>query len=225
MTRGRQDKSLSLSNATRHLQPGVVLIVDGDPQQAHDVRSLAQQAGLSTREFASLEELQKNWDWSQPSCLITDLRKFGTNGRLRQELGKESGPFPAIILSGHHVSGAAQAAENRSFRWLPRPLCSEEALQAIRRALDRDRDHHERLARVQALRDRLNTLTPQERQVLDLVMAGRPNKAIASALDMAIRTVELRRQKIARKMQAKSLAELILMVAEAQSDEPNGQRA
>ena len=194
---------------------GTVLIVNGDSAQSRDVRTLAEQHGMAVREFNSLAELQKDWDWSQPSCLVTDLRKFGTNGAMQRELDKDSGPHPVIVLSGHHVPTATSAAQNRSFRWLPRPLQESDALAAIRRALDQDREHHEQTARTEEIRRRLATLTSQESSVLQMLVEGGTNKAIAKALDIAIRTVELRRHRIAKKMHARTVAELVLMVAQA----------
>jgi FixJ family two-component response regulator len=109
------------------------------------------------------------------------------------------------------------AVDNSSFRWLPRPPRANEIADAVRRALDQDREHFERVARVHEIRRRLKTLTPQERQVLDLLMAGKPNKSIARALDIGVRTVELRRHQVFGKLRANSLAELVLMVAETKS--------
>jgi FixJ family two-component response regulator len=115
------------------------------------------------------------------------------------------------------------AVDNSSFQWLPRPPRENELADAVRRALDQDLEHVERVARVHEVRRRLKTLTPQERQVLDLLMAGKPNKSIARALDIGVRTVELRRHCVFRKLQANSLAELVLMVAETKSlDRFNG---
>jgi len=212
------------SKKTNHSRPeGTVLILDGEPDQSLAVRSLVESAGYSTRQFDSLKQLLKHWDWSKPSCLITDLRKFGSIGHLSRQIAKEAGPSPLIVLSGHHVPDAMVAVDNSSFRWLPRPPSENELADAVRRALDQDLEHVERVARVHEVRRRLKTLTPQERQVLDLLMAGKPNKSIARALDIGVRTVELRRHCVFRKLQANSLAELVLMVAETKSlDRFNG---
>lgn len=193
------------------------MILDGETDESQPMRSLLEKAGFSTREFGSLKELQKGWDWSQPSCLVTDLRKFGSNGHLSRQLAKEAGPFPIIVLSGHHVADAMVAVDNSSFRWLPRPPRENDMAEAVRLAIDQDRDHFQSMVRVQEIRSRLKTLTPQERQVLEMLMDGKPNKAIARALDIGVRTVELRRHNIVRKLQASSLAELVLMVAETKS--------
>jgi FixJ family two-component response regulator len=212
------------SKKTNQSRPeGTVLILDGEPDQSLAVRSLVESAGYSTRQFDSLKQLLKHWDWSKPSCLITDLRKFGSNGHLTRQIAKETGPSPLIVLSGHHVPDAMVAVDNSSFQWLPRPPRKNELADAVRRALDQDLEHVERVARVHEVRRRLKTLTPQEHQVLDLLMAGKPNKSIARALDIGVRTVELRRHCVFRKLQANSLAELVLIVAEAKSlDRFNG---
>jgi two-component system response regulator DctR len=207
-----------ISKRTKPTRPGgTVLILDGEPDQARAVRSLVESAGFSTRQFDSLKQLLKQWDWSKPSCLVTDLRKFGSNGHLNRQIAKETGPSPLIVLSGHHVPDAMVAVDNSSFQWLPRPPRENHLADAVRRALDQDLEHVERVARVHEIRRRLQTLTAQEREVLDLLMAGKPNKSIARALDIGVRTVELRRHCVFRKLQAKSLAELVLMVAETNS--------
>lgn len=194
---------------------GTVLILDGEPAQSRMVRSCVAKAGFTALEFDSWQELLKHWDWSGPSCLVTDLRKFGSNGHLSREIAKEPGPSPLVVLSGHHVPNAAVAIGNSSFQWLARPPRERDVADAVCRAVDQDREHFQQVARAQEVRRRLKALTAKERQVLDLLMAGKPNKSIARALDIGVRTVELRRHCIFRKLQANSLAELVLMVAEA----------
>jgi FixJ family two-component response regulator len=208
---------MTSKNTTTTRDDATVLLLDGEPEQSHAVRLLLEKAGFSTLEFDSWNELRTHWDWSRPSCLVTDLRKFGTNGQLRKELAKEKGPFPLIVLSGHHVTAATAAVQNSSFRWLPRPPQPRDMTEAVQKALDQDREHFQGLARAHAVIHRLKTLTPKERQVLDLLMAGKSNKSIANTLDIGVRTVELRRHCLFQKLKANSLAELVLMVVEAKS--------
>jgi two-component system, LuxR family, response regulator FixJ len=214
---------MSAKNPSQEQNKGIVLILDDEPGQARALRLLIEKAGYSVLEFESLEELNKQWDWSQPSCLVTDLRKLGSKGHLSREIAKEPGPLPIIVLSGHHVPDATVAVDKSSFQWMARPPQETEMTDALRLAVDQDRMHFQRLARVQQVRRRLKTLTPQELQVLDLLMAGKPNKVIARTLDIGIRTVELRRHCVFRKLKANSLAELVLMVAETKLlDRTNG---
>jgi FixJ family two-component response regulator len=210
---------MSLKNTTLKPDEAMVLLLDGEPDQSRAVRQLLESAGFSTLEFDSWKDLRTHWDWSRPSCLVTDLRKFGTNGQLSKKLATENGPFPLIVLSGHHVTDATAAVQNSSFRWLARPPGQPEMTEAVQRALDQDREHFQRLTRVHTILARLKKLTPKERQVLELLMAGKSNKSIASALDIGVRTVELRRHCLFQKLKADSLPELVLMVAEAKSFE------
>ena len=213
------DQTVAEHSASPERGVGTVLILDGEREQSLVLRSAMERAGFSVREFETLEELCQHWDWAQPSCLMTDLRKFGGNGDLHQRLATEAGPFPIIVLSGHHILDAKLAIENSSFHWLARPPQESEMVAAVRLALDQDRHHFKRIARVEENCQRLNCLTQPEREVLDLMMKGKSNKAMAFELDIGLRTVELRRQSVFQKLHANSLAELVLIVAEIRSSD------
>jgi RNA polymerase sigma factor (sigma-70 family) len=153
-------------------------------------------------------------DGQRPICLVLDLYLPDRNGLdVLRELRARGCTIPAIVISGMAaVSQAVGALKLGSIDFVEKPFRKEEILAAIRRAIDSARQHHQRLLDQASLASRLADLTPRERQVMDLVVAGLPNKGIASQLGISPKTIEVHRANVMRKTGADSLAGLVKLV-------------
>ena len=195
----------------------IVYIVDDDPAARQSVAALVQSRGMPTREFASAEEFLEVARDDLRGCLVLDVRMQGMGGLdLQERLVQQKIRLPVIVITGYaDVPLAVRAMQAGAVSLLTKPCNPDKLWETISIALDRSRadrqtrEQHERIER------RLNTLTEDERAVLARVMEGIPNKRIARDLDIGLRTVELRRSNLMKKMQADSLAELIQMVISA----------
>jgi len=194
-----------------------VFVVDDDAAARESVRALVEPMGVHSELFASAEEFLKAYDPSRPGCLVTDLRLMGMSGlELLQKLADKNARFPVIVITGHaDVPVAVQAMQHGAVTLLEKPCPELELWEAIRKALARDAETREREARRRAITERIACLTPEERAVMDRLIAGQINKVIASELGVSLRTVELRRHNVLRKMEADSLATLVRMVLQA----------
>jgi two-component system response regulator FixJ len=190
-----------------------VFVVDDDAAARESVVALVGLKGLPAKGFASAEEFLQQHDESQRGCLVVDVRMAGMSGlQLLQHLQTRKSVLPAIVITGYaDVPMAVKAMQAGALTFLEKPCGEQELWQAIQQALDRE-------AAMQALRKqkseieaRLATLTDDEVLVLRKLLEGLPNKRIAVDLDIGLRTVELRRSNIMKKMQAASLPELVRM--------------
>ena len=191
----------------------VVYIVDDDPAARASVAALVQSKSVVTREFASAEEFLESLPSDDRGCLVLDVRMTGMTGlELQEELGKRKIDLPIVVITGFaDVPMAVKAMRAGAVNFLTKPCKTDELWQNIKQALERQ--HADRSSRVQreAIEARMATLTEDETAVLARVMDGLPNKRIARELDIGLRTVELRRSNVMKKMNAESLAELIQM--------------
>jgi two-component system, LuxR family, response regulator FixJ len=189
-----------------------VFVVSGDERARMLVCTLAvQPLQRPCKEFNTgckfLETYRANW----PGCLVLDMTLPDLDGlALQQELITRGATLPIIFIAdGCAVSTAVEAMRRGAFNLLQKPLAPSDVAANIERALDLD--HHKRLtaARVNALRERLSSLTPREREVLDRVSRGEPNKVIAMSLQVSERSIEFHRSRGMEKMGASSLAQLM----------------
>jgi two-component system response regulator FixJ len=191
----------------------VVYIVDDDPAARASVAALVQSKGVRTCEFASAEEFLESALHDDRGCLVLDVRMTGMTGlELQEELGKRKVELPIIVITGFaDVPMAVKAMSAGAVNFLTKPCKTDELWENIKEALERQ--HADRSSREQreAIEARMATLTEDETAVLARVMDGLPNKRIARELDIGLRTVELRRSNVMKKMNAESLAELIQM--------------
>lgn len=208
---------LDFEEATAVAYEPTVFVVDDDELARKSVCALVRSMGVRAAAFASAEEFLASGVAGQPGCLVTDIRMRGMSGlELQEELRSRNISLPVIVLTAHaRTPLTVRAIKAGAVTLLDKPYESEDLWDAIRGALAvdaADRAKHERL---HALRARLEQLTPSERAVLDMVVAGKPNKTIAQRLDVSVRTVENRRREVLQKLQADSVAELVRMVIEA----------
>jgi FixJ family two-component response regulator len=190
-----------------------VFIVDDDPAIRIAMQALLESVNLRHEIFASADEFLQNEEQCRAGCLVLDIRMPGLGGlELQEELIARGSTLPIIFITGHgDVPMAVDAMQKGAVDFIQKPFRDQELLDRIREALSEDRERRalrEQHAEVEA---RLQRLTNREREVLDLVVTGKPNKVIAFELDVSQRTVEIHRARVMEKMEARSLADLVRM--------------
>ncbi|WP_232831175.1 response regulator transcription factor [Peristeroidobacter agariperforans] len=191
----------------------VVYIVDDDDGMRRAVSTLLTTIGHSTIAYASPTEFLAKYDPSKPSCLVLDVRMPEMSGlEVQQQLNRSGSMLPVILITGHgDVPMAVQAMKDGAFDFLQKPFRDEDLLDRIRRALQQDAENRRSVQRHADLRQRANSLTPREREVMAMVVDGRANKVIAIDLGLSERTVEIHRANVMEKMAASSVAHLVKM--------------
>jgi FixJ family two-component response regulator len=190
-----------------------IFVVDDDEAVRESLRLLLRTMGHPAVTYASAAEFLAAHDPEQPGCAIFDVRMPGMSGlELQEELNRRGATVPVIFVTGHgDVPMAVEAMRNGAFEFLQKPFRDEDLMDCIRRALEKDRETRGQLAEHEGMRARLAALTPREREVLELVTAGKPNKIMAAELGVSQRTVEIHRAHLMEKMGANSLAQLVRM--------------
>lgn len=198
-------------------QEQVVYVVDDDKRARESVCALVGSMGVPTRSFASAEEFLEFYSAEKAGCLVTDIRMLGMSGlELQSELRGMGSLLPVIVLTAYATTPVTvQAIQEGAITLLDKPYQEDDLWNAIRKALAHDARKRVEVAHREAIRNRILGLTPSERAVLAFVVAGKPNKVIASRLDVSVRTVENRRSEIYTKLQVHSVVDLVKMVIEA----------
>ncbi len=194
-----------------------VFVVDDDEMARGSVCALVQSMGVPAEAFASAEEFLELYVDNRPGCLVTDVRMAGMSGLELQDKLQERGiALPVIVMTAYaETSLTVRAMQRGAVTLLEKPCEENELWDAIRNALERDakgRDTHEQR---RELRRRVDGLTPVQRKVMDLIVAGKPNRQISQELDLGIRTVEARRHEVFDQMKADTLADLVRLAVEA----------
>ena len=193
--------------------PPVVFVVEDDEALRSLVKALAQSIGIACRGFPSAGKFLEQYDPRQSGCLVLDLFMPGMSGlELQDELNRRGAVIPVIFITGHgDVASAVAAVRRGAFDYLQKPFRNSELIATIRQALELDQRNRRMLAQQVAIRDRIASLTPREREVLELVVRGIANKVVAQELGVSTRTVELHRSRVMGKMGANSIAQLVRM--------------
>jgi RNA polymerase sigma factor (sigma-70 family) len=196
-----------------HDETPSVLIIDDDPEFRDSVSRLLRTVGLHTREFSSVSDFMKADPSDGPACLILDVRMPGRSGlELQRDLAAANRQLPIIFITAHaDVPMTVQAMKGGAMEFLTKPFRDQELIDAVEGGLARDRARRESDRALAALRQRFDTLSSREREVMLHVMAGRLNKQIAHEIGIAESTVKVHRTNLMRKMQARSLPELSRM--------------
>jgi two-component system response regulator FixJ len=205
-------------------QEPTVFIVDDDQEVREAIQLLMESVGLEVETFPSAQEYLDNFDKSRRGCLILDVRMAGMSGlELQARLQAEDSHPPIVIITGHgDVPMAVRAIQAGAIDFIEKPFNDQSLLDSVHRALEKDAQVSGEASQIAQIRERLSRLTPREREVMDLVVAGQRNKVIAFDLGVSQSTVEAHRSKVMEKMEAKTLSDLMrmMMTIELHSGKP-----
>jgi FixJ family two-component response regulator len=209
------ERTSSKAEALPALAAATVFVVDDDLSVREALESLIRFAGWQPETFESAEEFLARPRLRSPSCLVLDVTLPELNGLdLQKRIASERADMPIIFITGQgDIPMSVQAMKAGAVEFLTKPFGEEVLLRAIQAALERSFAALRQIADSQALRDRHDTLSPREREVMVLVTAGQLNKQVGSQLGISEITVKAHRGKLMRKMQADSLADLVNMAA------------
>jgi FixJ family two-component response regulator len=191
----------------------VVFVIDDDPSMRLALEDLVSTVGLDVRVFAAPQEFLQSKRPDAPSCLVLDVRLPGMSGlTFHKELANERVALPVIFITGHgDIPMSVRAMKAGAVEFLTKPFHDQDLLDAIHAAIERDRKRRREAVRFAELLERFATLSERERQIMSLVVIGRPNKQIAAELTLSEMTVKVHRGQVMRKMHAGSLPELVRM--------------
>ncbi len=196
---------------TEQTQPQLVYVIDDDDAVRDAIGMLLDSADLAYCSFASADDFLAAYDDGQRGCLVLDIRMPGITGlELQHRLADIGSALPIIFITGHgDVPMAVEAIRQGAFDFLRKPVDETSFIDRIHNALDQESgDWHQRLDRDQN-RERIESLTEREQEVFRLVTEGLANKVIASDLGISERTVEVHRSQVMKKLDAKTLAQLV----------------
>ena len=190
-----------------------VFVVDDDAQTRDALKNLMRSVGLHVEVFASAQDFLRSKRPDVPACLVLDVRLRGLSGLdLQKHMAEAKIEVPIIFITGYgDIPMTVQAMKAGAVEFLTKPFRNQELLDAIQQALERDRTTREQRAKNDELYDRYDSLTPREREVMTLVVAGLLNKQIAGELGTSETTVKNHRHQLMEKMGADSVAELVKM--------------
>lgn len=188
-----------------------VFVVDDDAAVRDSLSWLIKSVGLKVETFGSAQEFLAAVDKKKAGVVVLDVRMPGMSGlELQEKLGTEKILLPVIIITGHgDVPMAVRAVKSGAFDFIEKPFNDQVLLDRIQQALKRDVETRKVEGHRSEVSKKLALLTPREREVLELVVAGNPNKVIAAQLGISCRTVEIHRGRVMEKMEANSLSDLV----------------
>jgi FixJ family two-component response regulator len=196
-----------------------VFIVDDDRDVRESLQELLESVGLHAKSFGTAREFLSSPHSDGPRCLILDVRLPGISGLdLQHELKKGKVSIPIIFLTAHaDVPMSVKAMKSGAIEFLTKPFRHQDLLDAVQRSLARDRIGRDKQRDISELRQRYNTLSVREREVMSRVVTGMLNKQVAAELDASEGSVKMHRSQVMKKMQAKSLPELVRMADKMKS--------
>lgn len=191
-----------------------VYVIDDDVAVRRFLEDLIESVSLRVEAYASAQEFLDAFDPGAPGCVVLDIRMPGMSGlELQRELAERAISLPIIILTGHgDVQIAVQAMRAGAVDFIEKPFNNELLLDRVQMAVAQSVDAANARAKQDEFATRMNSLTPREHDVLDLVVTGETNKGVARRLGISEKTVEVHRARVMAKMQAKSLADLVRIV-------------
>jgi two-component system, LuxR family, response regulator FixJ len=199
-----------LENAIVESEP-TVFIIDDDPAVRQALSVLVRSMHLRAEAYDSAKQFLDNFDATRPGCLLLDVRMPGVSGlELLEQLSRDEFRRPAIVMSAYgDVPMVVRAMKAGALNFLEKPCRDQQLWEAIQEGLKWDAAHRQDVALRTKILHRLHRLTAGEHEVLRLLTDGKSNKSIAAELGLSVRTIEVRRAKLMKKMKAESLAELI----------------
>jgi FixJ family two-component response regulator len=200
----------------------VVFVVDDDAAVRRSLDNLIRSVGLRAETFASAQEFLSSKRPEVPGCVVLDVRLPGLSGLdLQKRMAEADMEIPIIFITGHgDIPMTVQAMKAGAVEFLTKPFREQDLLDAIQQALERDRQTREQRAEIEGLRRRSASLTPREREVMALMVAGLLNKQIAGELGASETTVKIHRHNVMEKMGAGSLADLVRMADKLRTPTP-----
>jgi FixJ family two-component response regulator len=191
----------------------IVFVVDDDGNVRQSLTNLIRSVGLRVEAFASAQEFLGSKRPDMPGCLVLDVRLPGLSGLdLQKRMADADMEIPIIFLTGHgDIPMTVQAMKAGAVEFLTKPFRDQNLLDAVQQALESDRNTRAQRGEIEELHNRYGSLTPREREVMGLVVAGLLNKQIAGELGTSETTVKIHRHQVMEKMSAGSLAELVRM--------------
>jgi FixJ family two-component response regulator len=193
--------------------PETVIVIDDDPDVREALGRLLRSVGLGASAYGSVSEFLEAGRSEGPTCMVLDVRLPGKGGlEFQRELASAGLHLPIIFITGHgDIPMSVEAIKGGAIEFLTKPFRDQDLLNAIHSGLERDRSQRAKEKALTELRERFNSLTQREREVMALVVTGRPNKVIAGEIHVSEITVKVHRGNVMRKMEAESLADLVLM--------------
>lgn len=199
-----------------------VFVIDDDADVRASIQGLLKSADLQCECFETAEQFLQRKPADTPGCLILDVSLPGINGLdFQQQLRKAGLPIPIIFVTGHgDIPMSVKAMKSGAVEFLTKPLKRRALLDSVQQALAHDSLRRQKQADIALLKKRYDMLSRRQLQVMDLVVSGLLNKQIASELGTTLVTVKLHRAQMMRKMQAKSVAELVRMAEKLRGLQP-----
>ncbi len=200
-----------------------IFIVDDDPSVCESTRLMLEGVGFDVKTFASAQDFLNVKLQEGPGCLILDVRMPGISGLdLQEKLLSAKTPLPVIFITGHGtVPMSVRAMKAGAVDFLQKPFDEQDLLDAIHRAIARQRERKSKKDEEDKLQQRLKALTPRENEVFSLLVTGMANKEIAYKLGMSERTVKAHRAQIMEKMNARSFADLVRFAEKLKTQLPD----
>ncbi|MBY2917674.1 MULTISPECIES: response regulator transcription factor [Rhizobium] len=193
--------------------PATIIVIDDDPEIREALGSLLRSVGFAVNLLASVGDFLRSGRPSGPTCLVLDVRLPGQSGLdFQLELSRENIQLPIVFITGHgDIPMSVKAMKGGAVEFLTKPFRDQDLLDAVHVGLARDRAWLENEKALATVRARFDSLTPREREVMALVVTGRPNKQIAGDLGVSEITVKVHRSQVMQKMGTRSLPELARM--------------
>ena len=194
-------------------EQAVVYVIDDDESVREGVTDLLRSVGHTVRGFRSAQEFLDADRDDAPGCIVLDVRLPGPSGlEFQRTLTKSNIQIPIVFLSAHgDIAMSVRAIQSGAIEFLTKPVHEQQLLDAVQAGIERHRGRRQQAKAVGELQQRFQSLTPREREIFTLIVAGRRNKQIAAHLELSEMTVKVHRSQIMRKMAASSLVDLVRM--------------